>query len=79
MVEPIRGRADVTTNTTHTRWLGNVLDRVAMSHIATVGMPTYNKDMACDINSHFGEVLAGLKESAGMEDVDVGLLIPDSV
>ena len=68
----------VTTDTSHARWLGNVLDRVAMTHVATVGRPLYNKEMAVDVNSHFGDVLAGMQESADMEDVDVGDLMPDS-
>jgi len=68
----------VTTNSTHTRWLGNVLDRVAMSHLGTPGRPIYSKELASDVNSYFGDMLAGLKESADMEDVDVGELLPDS-
>ena len=69
----------VTTDTTHTRWLGNVLDRVAMTHVATPGRPIYNKEMAVDVNSHFGDVMAAFQENAEMDDVDVGELMPDSV
>ena len=68
----------VTTSSTHAKWLGNVTDRVAMSHLATPGRPLYNQQLAKDVNSHFGDMLAGLQESADMEDVDVHELLPDS-
>ena len=69
----------VTTNTAHTKWLGNVLDRVAMSHVTTPGRPIYNKELANSVMTYFGDMLAGLQESADMEDVDVGEIMPDSV
>ena len=66
----------VTTKTAHSRWLGNVMDRVAMSHAVTPGRPCYMKDIAGDLQTHFGDVLAGLQESADMEDVDLEDLLP---
>ena len=69
----------VTTKATHAKWLGNVMDRVAMSHVVTPGRPCYSKDLAADVQTHFGAMLAGLKESEDMEDVDLAELMTDSV
>ena len=69
----------VTTKATHAKWLGNVMDRVAMSHVVTPGRPCYLKDVAADVQTYFGAMLAGLKESADMEDVDLAELLKDSV
>ena len=55
------------------------MDRVAMSHVVTPGRPCYFKDLAADVQTHFGAMLAGLKESEGMEDVDLAELMTDSV
>ena len=35
------------------------------------------KDLAGDLQQHFGDMLAGLQESAEMEDVDLAELMPD--
>ena len=67
----------VTTKTAHAKWLGNVLDRVAMSHGVTLGRPCYLKDLAADLQTHFGDMLAGLQESAEMDDVNLAELLPD--
>jgi hypothetical protein len=67
----------VTTKTTHAKWLGNVVDRVAMSHMAAPGRPCYQKDLATEVQTHFGDMLAGLEESADMEDIDVAKLLPN--
>ena len=69
----------VTTTSTHAKWLGNVIDRVAMGHLAMPGRPLYNKEVASDVNTYFGDMLAGLQESADMEDVDVDSLMPECV
>ena len=69
----------VTTDATHTSWLGNALYRVAMTHLASLGRPMDNKEVAGDVNAHFGDVLVGFKEGADMDDVDVGQLLSDSV
>ena len=69
----------VTTKATHAKWLGNVMDRVAMSHVVTPGRPCYFKDLAADVQTHFGAMLAGLKESEDMEDVVLAELMTDSV
>ena len=68
----------VTTKASHTKWLGNVLDRITMNHIATPGRPCYSKELASLAQSHFGERLAGMEESANMEDVDLAELLPDT-
>ena len=53
----------------------DVLDRVT-----TAGRPCYLKeDLATDVQTHFGSMLAGLQVSAGMEDVDVAEVMPSSV
>ena len=69
----------VTTKATHAKWLNNVIDRVAMSHVVTPGKPCYMKDLVDNIQTHFGPMLARLQESAEMEDVDLEALMPDSV
>ena len=43
----------VTTKAAHAKWLGNVIDRVAMSHVVTPGRPCYLKDLAGDVQAHF--------------------------
>ena len=68
----------VTTKAAHAKWLGNVLDRVAMSHAATPGRPCYLKELAGDVQTYFGDMLAGLQESEEMEDVDLEELLPES-
>ena len=47
----------VTAKSTHAKWLGNVIDRVAMSHLATPGRPMHNKELATDVNAYFGDML----------------------
>ena len=47
-----------------------------MSHAVTPGRPCYLKELAGDLQTHFGAMLAGLQESADMEDVDVAELMP---
>ena len=69
----------VTTNRTHARWLGNVIDRVAMSHLGTLGMPIYDKELASDVNAHSGDLIVGLQESADMDDVDIAGLFPSTI
>ena len=66
----------VTTKAMHAKWLGNVVDRVAMSHMATPGRPCYQKDLAFDVQNYFSDMLAGLEESNDGEDVDVADLMP---
>ena len=65
----------VTTKATHAKWLNNVIDRVAMSHVVTPGKPCYLKDLVDNVQTHFGPMLAGLQESAEMQVP----LMPDSV
>ena len=48
-----------------------------MSHVVTPGRPCYFKDLAADVQTHFGAMLAGLKESGDMDDVDLAELMPD--
>jgi len=69
----------VTTKAAHAKWLGNVADRVTMSHIATLGRPCYQKDLESEVQLHFGDMLAGMRESADMEDLDVTELMPNSM
>ena len=55
------------------------MDRVAMSHVVTPGRPCYFKDLAADVQTHFGAMLAGLKESEDMEDVPLAEIMTDRV
>ena len=61
----------VTTKATHAKWLNNVLDNVALAHMATPGRPCYAKDSADEIQTHFADILVGLEEAAAAEDLDM--------
>ena len=68
----------VATKASHTKWLGSVLERITINHIATPGRPCYSKELASLVQSHFGDMLAGMEESANMEDVGLAELLPDT-
>ena len=71
--------AGVATSATHAKWLSIVIYRAAASHVVTPGRQCYIKDVAGDVQTRVGAMLAGLQARAVMEDVVAAAIMPDSV
>ena len=69
----------VTVKAAHTKRLGNVADRVTMSHMAMPARPCYQKDLASDVQHNLSQLFAGLQQSTDCEDVDMAELMPDAM
>ena len=64
----------VTTSTEHAKWLNNVLDRVALTQMATAGTACHAKDLSADIRLHFPEFFLLTDERITDDDEDGAML-----
>ena len=60
----------VTTSQTHTKWLDNALDRVAVGHTKTPGRPCYDKEFAAEVQTHCSDILIALDTESDKHGTD---------